>query len=189
MENKEYTGADMTLSYLAAAIDCDGSFGIIRRQQRTGCNYSYIPRMSFGQVKPDIARLFYNTFGGSLFTRVFKTSTHQKQFEWSIANKLAVVCTVKLLPYLILKRGQAELIIALGNSNGRPFSETREKSDDIEVRVTKGGEYVQWTKSKLTQDIIDEREAIFQKFRELQRNSDNRAINNQLLHPESNLPV
>lgn len=112
---------DTTLAYLAGAIDSDGSIGIKRstyhiRVRKDAKNATYSERIQLKQVTPQIPELLKECFGGAF--RIEKPSTQDGKplFSYGCTDKQAARACELMLPYLRVKRRQAELVLELRKS-------------------------------------------------------------------------
>ena len=102
------------LAYFAGVIDSDGYITIYRgkgaKRQDGKTSQYYALKVGCNQVDQMIPALLRDTFGGNLYT--FQTK-HQglPWFMWSCSSQQAAHCCSLLLPYLHLKKTQAELSI------------------------------------------------------------------------------
>lgn len=107
------------LAYAAGVIDSDGSIGIqretwpIRLGRATQATYS--ERVTIRQVEPEAVDLIHEAFGGS--RHVIPPSAKRKASQplqcVVLADRKASTLLRALLPYLRIKRGQAELCLQL----------------------------------------------------------------------------
>lgn len=105
-------------AYLAGAMDSDGSFGIRRstyamRVRKDANQPVYSERASLKQVTPEIPVLLRDTFGGSLRLNKGGTENSRPLSGWDATDTVAANAARLLLPYLRVKKRQAELLIAL----------------------------------------------------------------------------
>jgi hypothetical protein len=108
-------------AYLAGCLDCDGYFTIKRstyamRVTGDAHNPVYSEKIGLKQVKPEVVELLFKYFAG--YKRIEKPSARNGKplFAWSVTDKQAVACISALLPYLRVKREQAELLLQLRES-------------------------------------------------------------------------
>ena len=106
------------LSYCAGVLDADGSFAIHTRDYRASRggegNVYHQSRIQIKQVQREAIDLLYFTFGGRPPRITPPTAVHGKPlFYWHLSSvKAAEVCKL-LLPFLRLKKRQAELLIEM----------------------------------------------------------------------------
>lgn len=131
------------LAYLAGVIDSDGAIGISRRTERTNTHgYSYREVLQITWKKSDYTTAFLqelkDIYGGSIgfYTGGFNNKT--QTVRYSVDGKGTEKLTKDILPYLRLKKIQAELVLEMrslknvkyGNGNRKPQS-IWEKEDEI----------------------------------------------------------
>ena len=129
------------LAYLAGVLDGDGSFCIHLKRQRI-CKptrpdkiTSFTAKIQIKQVQPEAIELIHETFGG-IIPRMVKPSAKNGKplWFWEISGSRAAEVSNLLIPYLRLKKRQAEILIELcclidetgvgeGREEGRCFLE------------------------------------------------------------------
>lgn len=112
---------DCTLAYLAGAMDSDGFFTIRRdtyhkRVRKDASNPVYCERMGLKQVTPDIPNLLRDTFEGHLYQHKAQRENGKPLWVWIATDLRASNVAKALLPYLRVKRRQAELLLELRES-------------------------------------------------------------------------
>ena len=110
---------DILRAYLAGCMDCDGSF-TIKTKPYKNTRY-HLPRVAFWQTKPQIVAILHRGFGGSV-RQVERKPPAKNQYAWEATYKAAVSLCKAVLPYLVLKRRQAEILIELDQSMSRSYS-------------------------------------------------------------------
>jgi hypothetical protein len=108
---------ESVLAYCAGVIDSDGTIGIKRNSYAAriikDCTQAtYSARICVRQVQPEGVRCLQGAFGGSI-RKNKGTGRGRDLFSWEIRDKLAESALRKLLPYLRIKRAQAENCLAL----------------------------------------------------------------------------
>ena len=122
------------LAYAAGVIDSDGTIVIARRANRAGSSLSWAVKLHVGQVEPEAVELLLELFGGSIQPRRFKPTAAMERGRpvhvWSVGARLAGAALEELIPYLRIKRRQAELALRMRelqehrtHSPGRPRDE------------------------------------------------------------------
>ena len=124
----------LTASYVAGYIDGEGYFGIIPNFKKS----SYREVLKITSVDGDIINWLQKSFGGSVHKRIFKTNS-KDAYCWTLEGKNLVPFIEKVIPYLKLKRKQAELI--LEKRKLRKFYEDKGER--------KGIIYPNWVKEKV----------------------------------------
>ncbi len=122
-----------TLAYLAGAMDSDGCISVKRstyamRVRGDASTPVFSERVMFKQVTPEIPTMLKELFGGSLRVDGPSISGGRNLYSWQATDLRAAECLRALLPYLRVKRAQAENCLAL-----RKLKERSKKA-----RVAKG---------------------------------------------------
>jgi len=158
-------------AYLAGAIDSDGSIGIRRStysaRHGEGRQATYSERICLKQVTPQIPELLKTTFGGSLMVQKPSVAKGRPLYYWEATNQVAADALTVMLPYLLIKRGQAENALALRASKSRPRSQTHTHREAVETRARWGATMVR--RLEVSADTIAEREKIYLRAKELNR--------------------
>lgn len=112
------------LAYCAGVIDSDGSIGIkysnVKQNESAKCQEV----ITLKQVKTEAVKLFSKLFGGSIF-HLKKEGNHQDQVGWIKTCGPAVQVVKLLLPYLKIKRKQAQNLVKLYNLKQKSRSSPR----------------------------------------------------------------
>jgi hypothetical protein len=106
---------ELMKAYLAGCIDCDGSISIKRstyhmRALKDAGQPVYSERVMFKQVTPQVTELLKQYFGG--YYRVERPSAKNGKplYAWQTTDLQAIKCIEILMPYLRVKKAQAQLI-------------------------------------------------------------------------------
>lgn len=110
------------LAYAAGIIDADGNISIRRdtyamRRSSGDCGPVYRERVSVKQVEPEAITLLHESFGGSTFIWTPRRPRSRPMYSWQIVARMATVMLTAMLPYLRIKRRQAELCLELRKLN------------------------------------------------------------------------
>ena len=116
-------------AYLAGFFDGEGSVGVYETQQSGYSRCSgvwYKPRVSAGNSVKKIPILFQKQYGGGLVS--FRRNEDRKwEHAWSLStNKPIELFLLKMLPYLIVKREQALLVMRFVRLGPEPMPELRQ---------------------------------------------------------------
>ena len=98
-----------SLSYIAGIVDGEGYIGANKRKQKA--HYGYQPRCSVAMVDPEAIDYLHEQLGGNRYIQYRAGCRPLHTVEWS-ALQAEKVCKI-LLPFLKVKKYQAELLIAL----------------------------------------------------------------------------
>jgi hypothetical protein len=116
------------LAYLAGAIDSDGCISIKKstyhmRVRGDATNAVYSERLMLKQVTPQIPELLHDSFGGMLSLDAPSCKRNGRPlWNWQTTDKKAASACAALLPFLRVKKRQAELALELRRSKSMPFS-------------------------------------------------------------------
>ena len=101
------------LAYAAGVIDSDGYIGVKR-------GVSYAARVIVKQVQPQAVDLLHELFGGYRSTAPPAAERGRQLLTWEVHSAAAGRACEALLPYLRIKRAQAENAIAVCRINAEP---------------------------------------------------------------------
>lgn len=116
----------LTFAYLAGAMDSDGYFSIKRstyhiRVRGDAVNAVYSEKMGLHQVTPEIPELLKECFGGSMYLAAAQTPNSKPMYRWTATDTKAAQACEALLPYLRVKRKQAETLLELRQSKDAKY--------------------------------------------------------------------
>lgn len=109
-----HTADKNILAYLAGAIDSDGHITLHRGSNTHICASE---KVGFKQITTDITSVLKETFGGSVYISKPAKPDGKPLYVWEIHRMGANTVCRQLLPYLRVKKKQAQLLI--------DFEETR----------------------------------------------------------------
>lgn len=108
------------LSYLAGAMDSDGTFGIRKSTHgmRNGKQFhpGYTARISLKQVTPEVPQLLHETFGGSLRQVAGATENSKPFWHWEATCLCATKACERLRPFVLVKKRQVDAIVELSTT-------------------------------------------------------------------------
>lgn len=114
------------LAYAAGVVDSDGYIGVHRsdyakRVRKDAGQVVYIPRVQVKQVTLEAVDLLHSLFGGHRYDGKPTAKRGKPLLVWAVHSRMAGVVCEALLPYLRIKRRQAENAIEVCriNSEGR----------------------------------------------------------------------
>lgn len=109
-----------TLAYLAGIMDSDGNFRIEKKNVKGMLVPNYRINIRASQVIPSPAiELLAKTFGGRARTKKSNRPTQRNLAHWSLHDKSAADAISALLPYLVVKRGEAARLLELRRRKAR----------------------------------------------------------------------
>jgi hypothetical protein len=139
---------EVTLAYLAGIVDGEGHISIDRSKPNIQRRVSPRYQPEFVVVNTDrklIDWLVLN-FGGSVYTRKILKTNWKQSWTWKLGNQQAAEMCRQLIPYLMLKKEQAILLVDF--------------MDNISPRVFGKG-------SKLSDEELNRRDSIYEQMRKL----------------------
>ena len=100
------------LAYAAGIMDGEGCIHI-RRRKKYNCFWPHIYDLQVVVSTTDgiLADWFYERFGGHICKCKLRTTSNYPKYQWCIQANQATGFLRKVLPYLLLKKQQAELAI------------------------------------------------------------------------------
>ena len=110
---------------LATVIDTEGWITI----QKTNNKIGLVLQLGVGNTNPNLTDWLKSTFGGSIYHRKSQSEYRKSCYTWRIYSNTASQLLIEILPYLLIKKEQAELAIQFqSNMHGKssalePFSE------------------------------------------------------------------
>lgn len=104
----------LAIAYCAGVIDSDGYIGVKRNPN------SYAARAMVKQVEPAAIDLLHETFGGYRSTAPPSAERGRPLLTWEVHSASAGRACEALLPYLRIKRAQAENAIEVCRINSEP---------------------------------------------------------------------
>lgn len=121
-------------AYLAGIIDGEGHIGINRSvtttQRRTTPRYQ--PELTIVNSNRRLIDWLHDTFGGSVKDRKKQRDYHKQTWAWKVGDRKAAALLAAVLPYLIAKHAQAEMVVrffrdATPRTHGRGVQMTDEE--------------------------------------------------------------
>jgi hypothetical protein len=124
--------SDCEVAWAAGFLDGEGCFSIL-----PGEGYLYCT-ITAGQTNKDPLRMLFALFGGGV-TTIKRVAGHKQVYIWRVTGRTAADAARRLLPYLIVKHEQADILIEFGKtiSNGsRLTSVAQNKRLELKTRIT-----------------------------------------------------
>ncbi len=128
------------LAYVAGIVDGEGCVGLYHNGQK---QYSRVVRVVVANTNEWLIRFLQMQFKGSIYVRkrTFKHPNWNDYWVWEIRSRQASAFLKLILPYLQLKRPQAELAIAYQNRHkvgGLPRTQNNKILDESDkILITK----------------------------------------------------
>lgn len=99
------------LAYCAGVIDSDGCITIKRRRVKSAAHWNCSSSVFVRQVTDEAVVLLQSLFGGRISKSPPSIKGGRDLFHWEANRKRAELVVLAILPYLRIKRRQAELLI------------------------------------------------------------------------------
>lgn len=153
---------EIVLAYLAGVLDSDGTIGIKRntygvRVVGDSRQPTYSERIHIRQVDIEAIQLFSDTFGGNIGITDPYAKRGKTLWNWGQTDLKATTTLVYLLPFLRIKKRQAENCLAL--------RELKEQSKKARVSLGRGHR----GSSSRPKELGDAMESLFLKAKELNK--------------------
>ncbi len=111
-------------AYIAAFVDADGHIGICRQLRTAPSQRHFNPRYQAELVVTNndrhVLEWMSGFFGGGIGVRPQVLPHHKPTYRWKISDRLARHACEVIMPYLRIKRRQAELVVALCDLKASP---------------------------------------------------------------------
>jgi hypothetical protein len=110
-------GDALEVAYLAGIIDADGTIGVKRStygmRHNNGGQPVYSERICVKQVERCAVWKLKQLFGGSFYHASPSASRGRRLWVWQVTDRRAAIALAVLMPYLQIKRRQAENCLRL----------------------------------------------------------------------------
>ena len=100
---------DLLYAYVAGIIDGEGSISMFRISSKDKPRYAM--RVVVGITDPWLPQFLKMRFGGSVWLAKRNNPKHKDCWFWQLSAKKAAPFLLSIVPYLCLKRPQAELAL------------------------------------------------------------------------------
>ena len=158
---------NLELAYLAGIMDADGFFSIKRqtysiRVKKEAVNPTYCERVGIKQVTPQAIQMIHDNFGG--YYRIEKPSAKNGKplHAVELRNRKAAHFISAILPYLRIKKLQAEILVLLRKSLSQGRTKIINKDEPIRY--------------SLSEKQVEYRESLMAKIKELNDTRDHPAF-------------
>jgi len=113
----------VTLAYCAGVIDSDGCVTIKKRRihettARKSAGVNLSATVFVRQVESGAVDLLLATFGGTIRVHGPSTPGGRDLYQWAVSNRKAVAAARAILPFLRIKKKQAEILLEFGEIVG-----------------------------------------------------------------------
>lgn len=97
------------LAYTAGIVDGEGSISIAKHKD--GHNFNYVLQVAVDNASAWLIMWLDSTYGGSISRYKPKEQKHSEIFRWTTSGRGAMKFLEFILPYLQIKKPQAEIAI------------------------------------------------------------------------------
>ncbi len=115
-----YYADEIELSYLAGIIDGEGTILIVKQSQSTKKNPSFCLALSFCSTDKCLCDWVRDRFGGSIVHSRQKNDKWKDAYRWQIRSNNALKILLDILPFLIIKKIQADYAICFQKERRKP---------------------------------------------------------------------
>ena len=143
----DWTPDELTVSelaYTAGIVDGEGSIGIRKRRNNRGVVY-HVVTLEVSNTDPALIVWLHKRYGGTVNQHRQQMANSKVLFRWIVSAVKAGSILQVLLPYLVIKKAQAEVAILMRQAIC-PLGTNR-----------------------ITQDMRDKREALYRRMRHLNK--------------------
>ena len=99
------------LAYIAGLIDGEGCISIVKKKDLIHGSSNYDLRVSVNMTSEYLIQYLHFAFGGFWRERKKIEERHKQQWMWAVSGPKASEFLLTILPYLIIKKPQAELAL------------------------------------------------------------------------------
>jgi intein/homing endonuclease len=119
-------------AYLAGLFDGEGSVGLTACSQRGRISRAYPLAVSISNTHIETIKSLKNLFGGSTWIKKRRNKKYQPCMQWTLSSQQGLAFLKMIIPYLRIKKEQAEIGIKF--INGRKRSSVRLSNEEIKRR-------------------------------------------------------
>lgn len=109
---------EVNMAYTAGILDGDGSFSLLLHRTTTKSTWRsfYAPCIQLSNAFKGMSEFLHENFGGSLRIKKPQKDHHKILYVWSLRSREGCKKMIeKIMPYLVLKKDQAKLILEFLN--------------------------------------------------------------------------
>lgn len=149
----------LTAAYVAGFVDGEGYIGIIKDNRRITFRRTdhYEAVLKIANTNKEIIDWFFKSFGGNVHHRIMEENQKDAHY-WTLAGEKVIPFLDKIMPYLKMKRKQAEIVKKLRKTY------CSESYKYINREARNGGHL---TSKTTKEDILKLRENLYKQIREL----------------------
>lgn len=128
------------LSYLAGIMDGEGTIriGSAKPNGKSKQNIKYYSAVSVGNTNKEVLEMFVNKFGSKV-REDKRVPNRKRMYRWGTSGNITVPKILKqLLPYLVIKKEQAKIVIEFAEGYKRISNRKRECKKCKEIKEIQG---------------------------------------------------
>lgn len=112
---KTYNVSSIDLAYMAGIIDGEGCISARRRSHRKGKRPNSTPTLAIANTHRGLLEWVTVKFGGNICSprNQIRRPTHKQIYQWSMEGSCVYDLLRLVLPYLVVKRNQAEVVMEM----------------------------------------------------------------------------
>ena len=103
-------------AYLAGILDGEGCLAIYKQFQKAtpirAARWHFFPRVTVGNTRLELLFWLKQKLGGAVNVNTKQIGRRKTGYRWTCSDRRAIEVITLALPYLLLKRSQAELILS-----------------------------------------------------------------------------
>jgi hypothetical protein len=160
-------------AYLAGVMDADGYFCFKRTPAQFGSDGNmistarYSEGVGLNQVTDEVISILHARYGGNVMHYAARTPSSRPIYRWRVGDRKAAAVAADLLPFLRIKRRDAELLLVMRADKDQPRSVTRAPNGRTFKWTHWTGRVLDMPARSLHPDIAAHREVVYQEMREL----------------------
>lgn len=102
---------DMQAMWLATVLDCEGTVGIHRQHKNNSPVWFYRPTVEFSNTHKGFIAEIAAVSGGTAYMKTLPKLHHKPCYSVIIKKRMIPKLLERLMPYIIIKRTQADLVL------------------------------------------------------------------------------
>jgi len=123
-------GTDLDIAWMAGIVDGEGTFVTWKTTSSRGKKVNWFKyRLSVAMINQIAVQKCKDISGYGTVSQNRLTSTGKPVWSWKVEAKTAAKVAILLLPYLVVKRNQAELFISLAATMNQ-YGNTKTPTDE-----------------------------------------------------------
>lgn len=109
------------MAYMAGLIDGEGHIGIKSDSTKKQYRTYYYERISIANTCKEVVDMFSGEFGGYVYLHKPSKLSDNSYWTWEVTNTKARIAISKLMPYLVVKKHEAEMVTLLSDNKIKKY--------------------------------------------------------------------